>query len=239
MKFITTGVKGLDNILGGGYADNSLTLLTGGPGTGKSILGLQYLYEGLKRKENVMFISFEDDGDIITQQSKNFGWDFEKYIKTGQLKILTFYLPSTHVVHVIDTINKEVKSHKPKRIVLDSISVLSLFAEIAAGIELSQALNLKLDQVKLSEEVLTIGAVMGLLSKIKSYDNTSLIIAEIPEGKQALSRDSYTEFICDGVIKLKRDELTGKREMSVIKMRLGNHKLTPTKFTIEKDGIKI
>ncbi len=239
MKYISTGVKGLDKIIGGGYADNSLTLITGGPGTGKTILGLQYLYEGLKNKENVMYISFEEDRDVIIQQSNNFGWNFNKYLEKGQLKILNFYMPTTHVIEVIDRINKEIKSQKPKRIILDSISVLSLFAEVAAGIELSEALNLKLDQVKLSEEVLTIGAVMGLLSKIKSYDNTSLIIAEIPEGRQALSRDSYTEFICDGVIKLKRDENSGKRELSVIKMRLGDHKLTPTKFTIDKKGIKI
>lgn len=239
MKYISTGIKGFDKLLGGGYADNSATLITGGPGTGKSIMALQYLYEGLTKQEHVMFISFEEDREVIIQQSKSFGWDFDKYLKNGQLKILTFYMPSTHVIHVIEQIDKEIKTHKPKRVVLDSISVLSLFAEVAAGVELSQALDLKLDQLKLSEEVLTIGAVMGLFSKIKSYDNTSLIIAEIPEGKQALSRDSYTEFICDGVIKLKRDENTGKREMNIIKMRLGDHKLTPIKFIIDKKGIKL
>ncbi len=239
MKFISTGVNGFDKVLGGGYAEKSLTLISGGPGTGKTILGLQYLYEGLKKKEKVMLISFEEDKEVILEQAKNFGWDLEKYLKNSQLEILTFDMPSTHVVQVVEKISKEVRTHKPKRIVLDSISVLSLFAEVAAGVELANSLDLNLDQLKLSEGVLTIGAVMGLLSKIKQYDNTSLIIAEIPEGQKMLSRDSYTEFICDGVIKLEKNEKTGKREITIVKMRTANHKLTPFKFIMGKKGINI
>ncbi|MFA5382664.1 MAG: ATPase domain-containing protein [Candidatus Micrarchaeia archaeon] len=239
MKFISSGIKNFDKCLGGGYVNNSATLITGGPGTGKSILGLQFLYDGLKNKEKVLLISFEENKDVIMEQSNNFGWEFEKYIKNDQLKIINFDMPSTHVVHVIESISKEVKTHNPKRIVLDSLSVLSLFAEVAAGLELAHLLNVNLDQLKLSQEVLTIGAVMGLLSKIKKYDNTSLIIAEIPQGKNNLSRDSFTEFICDGVIKLVKDENTGKRHLNIIKNRTADHTLTPVSFSIDKKGIEL
>lgn len=238
-KVVSTGINGLDKVLGGGYPDDTLTLITGGPGTGKSIMGMQYLYNGLKKGDKGLYISFEEDKNIILKQAKGFGWDFEKFEKKGNLKIITFDMSKTHVVHVVEEITKVVKDFRPKRLVLDSVSVLSLFAEVAAGVELAQALSLDLEQLKLSEDVLTIGAVMGLLSRIKSYDNTSLIIAEIPEGKKVLSRDSYTEFICDGVIKLEKNEKTGKREMTVVKMRTSNHRLTPFAFKIGKNGISI
>ena len=57
---VTTGLKGLDSAIGGGLPKNSVVLLSGGPGTGKTLVGLKYLLEGAKKKEKVCYISLNE-----------------------------------------------------------------------------------------------------------------------------------------------------------------------------------
>ncbi len=235
---VSTGVKGLDKILGGGFPDKEVILVTGGPGTGKSILGLQYIAEGLKKGERCMYVSFEENRDIVLRQANQMGWNFEKYEAKGLLKMMNYNLSKKHVVDVILEIEREAKRFKPNRLTIDSLSVLSLYAEIAAGAEIARTMRIP-KEINYSKEVITIGAIMGLMTRLKMMDATVLVVTELPEGAVGLTRDTFSEFLSDGIIKLERDIRTGKRYLIVLKMRLANADVKPHQFRITDNGIKL
>ena len=89
---ILSGIKGLDALVGGGFVKGSLLLLLGPPGTGKSTLAYQFIYEGLKGEEPCIVVSTVSTPEAIKDWLKNsYGWDYEKYEAKGLLKIIDFF----------------------------------------------------------------------------------------------------------------------------------------------------
>ena len=92
IELIKTGTKGLDNVLKGGLRKNSSLLITGAPGTGKTIMALQFIYYGAKTyNEDGIFISTEESLTDLRNYAKNFGMDLEELEKKG--KIFLFEKP--------------------------------------------------------------------------------------------------------------------------------------------------
>ncbi|MSP39026.1 MAG: DUF2075 domain-containing protein [Deltaproteobacteria bacterium] len=85
---VPTGIVGLDPLIEGGFPKGRSILVTGEPGTGKSIFALQFLYEGLKRGENSVWITADETPMDIIAQAASLGWDFEPLIQNRQLAIL-------------------------------------------------------------------------------------------------------------------------------------------------------
>lgn len=85
---VPTGIVGLDPLIEGGFPKGRSILVTGEPGTGKSIFALQFLYEGLKRGENGVWITADETPMDIIAQAASLGWDFEPLIQNRQLAIL-------------------------------------------------------------------------------------------------------------------------------------------------------
>ena len=75
---VSTGVAGLDKLLDGGIPEQSVVLLSGSAGVGKTIFSLQFLADGVKRKESCLFLTFEQSERKIYDQASRFGLDFEK-----------------------------------------------------------------------------------------------------------------------------------------------------------------
>src|SRR5215211_5370387 len=71
---LSTGIAGLDDILGGGLPPDRLYLIQGDPGTGKTTLALQFLLEGLKRGEKVLFITLSETQDELAAVARSHGW---------------------------------------------------------------------------------------------------------------------------------------------------------------------
>ena len=83
-EFIKTGVRGLDIILKGGLRKNSSLLITGAPGTGKTIMSMQFIYYGAKDyNENGIYIASEDNLPDLRKNAKNLGMDLEEMEKKG------------------------------------------------------------------------------------------------------------------------------------------------------------
>src|SRR3989344_2057022 len=84
-----TGIKGFDNICQGRFVRNSVHTLLGGPGAGKTIFLLQFLYNGATEfNENGMYISFEPDPVEVYKDGFMFGWDFQKLDGQGKVKFM-------------------------------------------------------------------------------------------------------------------------------------------------------
>ncbi len=85
---VPTRISGLDNILAGGVPKGALTLLRGGPGTGKTMLGLEFVYRGALAGRPGVFLSFEERETALRRYAQNLGWDLESLEKQGLLILI-------------------------------------------------------------------------------------------------------------------------------------------------------
>ena len=88
MERVKTGIPGFDEILDGGIPVRNVVLLAGGPGTGKSILGQQFLHSGLANGEPGVFVALEEHPVQVRVNAHRFGWDFKKFEEEGLLAIV-------------------------------------------------------------------------------------------------------------------------------------------------------
>ena len=138
-RFLSTGVAGLDTILGGGLTSDRLFLIEGEPGTGKTTLALQFLQEGVRRGESVIYITLAETRVELESVAQSHGWSMdgihvEDIIPSENIlhpdQQFTIFHPSEIEMglttqRILDTIEK----YKPSRVVLDSLSELQLLAE--------------------------------------------------------------------------------------------------------------
>jgi KaiC/GvpD/RAD55 family RecA-like ATPase len=137
-----TGISGLDEILGGGFPQGRVLLILGEPGAGKTILGSQYLMNGIEKfGENGLLVSMEENRNHYEWEMNQFGWDFagaEKQGKfsfvdaspiraiPGEVKIgkLTIGRQDFSLLSLLELVRNNAKAINAKRIVVDPVSLL-------------------------------------------------------------------------------------------------------------------
>ncbi|MFP3908911.1 MAG: RAD55 family ATPase [Halobacteriota archaeon] len=122
---IQTGILGLDDLLGGGYRQNTVNVVLGSTGTGKTILALQYLLEGIEKGDKAIFISFDMDELDIVDAVSGLGWkNVGEYIQNNQLIINKFYVEN--ITYLNDDLFNfiETASDGNTRIAIDSFTPL-------------------------------------------------------------------------------------------------------------------
>ena len=221
---VKTGVDGLDKLIEGGFPKGHCILLSGAPGTGKTIFGVQYIYEGAKNGEKGLYITFTEDIDDISLQASVFGLDLQKLIKNGSLKLLHIDIEKFDIKDIIS----EVKKGKYQRLVIDSLSAIISHPVALEDVDISYVLRDRLDRLlpsPLHMEVATRLLVNKIVSEIKGLDCTSIIISELVEGVGGLSRDTVSEFLVDGVITLQyvMVGIESSRNLMIRKMRATAH----------------
>lgn len=215
---VSSGISGLDKIMGGGFVKNSVNLVTGATGTGKTIFGLQYIWHGLENGENGVYITLEQEPEEIFADVEFFGWDFQKYIKNR--KCIIEYLSSWELEDLPLKVYDRIKSIKAKRFVLDPLSLVCS----------------ELEPARLRTEI------SEFLTGLKHTGATNLLICEIPEDSKALSTFGVEEFIVDGIIILNYLEFVHEgspRSLIVRKMRRTEHGSDVYPMKITKKGISI
>jgi len=137
---VSTGVTGLDDIVGGGLPPDRLYLVQGEPGTGKTTLALQYLLDGARHGETVLFITLSETADELRAVAASHGWDlsgisvFElsaaQQNRTAEQNTL-FHPSEVELNEVTQVLLDEVERLQPTRVVLDSLSEMRLLAQNA------------------------------------------------------------------------------------------------------------
>jgi len=128
---ITTNIAGLDEILQGGIPENRTTIISGGPGCGKSIFGIEFLYYGAKNGHPGIYVTFEERADAVRQNALTMGWDLEELEKQNLLFVMQANLdPKTMIsgdfslMGLFSIIEGKAKSMNCRRIVVDAIDIL-------------------------------------------------------------------------------------------------------------------
>jgi KaiC/GvpD/RAD55 family RecA-like ATPase len=133
IELTKTGIDGLDTILNGGIVKNSTTLISGNPGAGKSILGLQYIYNGVKMfDEKGIYLSFEENEEDIREAAESIGFeDWQDLVDDGQIKIFDkqVLLRENDFTSSLDLLLEDIQDDDYERMVLDSLTMFQLFFE--------------------------------------------------------------------------------------------------------------
>ncbi|MBR9677130.1 AAA family ATPase [Candidatus Woesearchaeota archaeon] len=228
MNKTKTGIKGFDDLLNGGIPTGSIVLVSGTPGTGKTIFGLEYLYRGALNDEKGLFITFEEPKSNIAEQAMQFGWDLEKLEKKNILHIQ--HISSKTITNAtLKEIVNFVKKEKIKRLVIDSISTL--------------ALSIPTIHNKVTE--ITDFAIKRFLHQfledLRDFaDTTTLLIGQTTSEKH-LSTDEVSEFIADGIIHILYESLGRDYSRSLIirKMRKVKNDEDIHPLEISKTGLTV
>jgi len=219
---VLTGIEELDRILGGGLPRGSITLLAGGPGTGKTITALQFLYNGaLKFSEKGVLVIFNENASALKQYMNSMGWDLSRLENEGLIKILDFItVEKIGLESLMDMIFDEASSFMPKRLVIDSLTALIMAME-------------KKEEVR---------AVLSIIQRLlRRLECTSIVITETPWGIESLG-SGVEEFVVDGIIKMELVPSKGelKRRLAVLKMRGSAHDTKYYQYYIvPNDGLVI
>ncbi len=242
-----TGIEGLDESLKGGIPQGNLVLISGGAGTGKTTLCLQFLVEGALKQQKSLYISTEQKNEEIFRQAEPYGWKIPELESKGLLKVM--YIDILKDENNVEKIKAELETYKPTRVVVDS---LSTFSEYTAVNEYSRQLLLKrggvaqraIDQIvpeNISEKVMTKRMLGTLINDLKKPGITTLVTSELPEKGERLSSDGISEFLADGVILLYYMEFgeIEERAMKVRKMRYTAHDSKALMYEMGQKGLEI
>ncbi|MFB6294826.1 MAG: RAD55 family ATPase [Candidatus Nanohaloarchaea archaeon] len=196
---VPTGVPGLDAQIAGGLPENSVTLVSGGAGTGKTIFCSQFLWHGLENDENCLFVTLEEEPDEIKADAEEFDWTFGDY-EDDQFKIL-YINPFKDSGGFADRIREEIDEIDADRVAIDSTSTMGMYSN---------------EPGKIRERLYSV------VRKLRGEQVTSVITSEVTDGVGSqLSRFGVEEFVADGVVKLTGFSLgdSNFRSLQVVKMR--------------------
>ena len=214
---VSTGLKGMDNMLGKGFPEKTVILLSGGPGTGKTLFSLNFLLEGARKKEKCCYVSLSESRDELVRACRGIGSlsDVDKYLgKTLAIE----YIPLGENITLKKFI--EIISNYPRldRLVIDNVNKLLIFAESTRAYRLN-----------LSE----------LVTQLKGMGCTLLVCETSDDNMDSGNNEAFE---CDGVVQLSFLDLEEKpmRTLMVHKLRYSSFEpRVPRELVIDRKSLRI
>ena len=218
------GIKGLDEMTCGGLLEGSANLVEGAPGTGKTTIAMEFIYNGITRfNEPGCIITFEEFPQQYYHDALQFGWDLKKLEAKGQLKII-FSDPETTLKEFEKVDGKFIKileEMKIKRLVVDSMTHFE---------------SLSMDEFHLRE------LERSFINSLKRENVTSILLRENDSLMGQVSQvTSKIPFIVDSYFILRYVEIDSAIEKAflILKMRGSNHQKDIRRFSITPTGIEV
>lgn len=248
-EYVPTGIAGLDDLLGGGYPRSRVILITGGPGSGKTLMTMQFLIDGVERfDERGVFVSLEESKYHLINEMRNYGWDLEKYEKKNQIAIVD--------ASPLRQISKEGEQQEVKesgreiKIRGAEFSIQALSTVIRSYVRVTRATRIVVDPItslslQFPENQQRRSAIIDLLDSLVSMGTTSLVTSEIGNqlGVSLTQREiPAEEYLCHGVIVLHNTHIAGRGIVSALeieKMRECKHDRQLHPYSITEKGFTV
>ncbi|MFA4647050.1 KaiC domain-containing protein [Pyrococcus kukulkanii] len=227
---VKTGIPGMDEILHGGIPERNVVLLSGGPGTGKTIFSQQFLWNGLQMGEPGIYVALEEHPVQVRQNMAQFGWDVRKYEEEGLFAMVDAFTAGIgkskeyekYIVHdltdireFIEVLRQAIRDINAKRVVVDSVTTLYI-----------------------NKPAMARSIILQLKRVLAGTGCTSIFVSQISVGERGFGGPGVEHGV-DGIIRLDLDEIDGelKRSLIVWKMRGTSHSMRRHPFDITDKGI--
>ena len=231
MNRAPTGIENLDRRLQGGYPQGEAILFTGEAGTGKTIFGMQFLYQACRDGKKCMMIATEETPEKIQVHSGLLGMDLEPYVSNGQLSIVRMLEMRAENRMIVDENGDNIYFH------MDDLH--NLASLIADDVEVIVVDNL--GTFAMGSETREFRDKLETLTFLLSRQNRTTVIIMDEAAHQFTHR--IAEYSTYGTVKLmvKENPYTGKMErfMYIPKMRGTNISLDPINYEITEKGINL
>jgi circadian clock protein KaiC len=216
---IQTGITELDKMTGGGVYQDSIILINGATGTGKTLIASHFVSAAENNEKTILF-AFEESYEQIIRNTNSWGFNFEAMVDSGLLQIKSIYPEATTLEDHLEILKETVETHKPARIVVDSLTALERIAGPIGFREFSVQLISYIKQAEIS----------GMFTSTTStlWGSTSIT-------------EKHISTLTDTIILLRYLEYYGetKRGISVLKMRGSAHDKNIREFYIDGKGMHI
>jgi KaiC/GvpD/RAD55 family RecA-like ATPase len=219
MDKVSFDIPGMDDVLRGGVLRNSSVLLTGGPGTGKSIFGFQFIYNGAKKNIPGLYITSEQSVGGLKASFSELGWDMDDYESKGLITIIEQSVTSGKMLSLEAPLSL-IKKKKIQRVVLDSLTLFEFV--YSKGTEFRKG-------------------IISFLKQMKESGVTLLVISE----RDITDIDAFLykpeDYLFDGMIVMSkiRKGSSFERILHVVKMRGQEHSIDIYPFSVGKGGIRV
>ncbi len=220
---VSTGVHELDEIMGGGVPEGDSLLVAGPSGAGKTVLGMQFIHEGVQHGEPGIVAMFEELPDEYIERAAKFGIDFAKARKNGTLKFIYLRPLDLSVDETLHEIVSTVREVGCKRLVIDSL----------VGFELALAPAFRTDFRE------SLYRMIGALTRMGV---TILSTVEIEEDFTSMSLSNFTvSFLADDILRMRYVSINGqlRKMLMVVKMRRTAHGIDMWEYRITPQGLCI
>jgi len=219
-KRIHSGNSELDGLCGGGFFRDSVILVSGATGTGKTLMVTEFMSGGVEKGERCLILAFEESREQLFRNAGGWGHDFAELEKSGRMKVVCVYPEAMSVEDHLIQMKAVIEEFKPDRLAVDSLSAIE-----------------RITTPKSFREF-----VIGLTSFVKQREMAALFTATTATltGGSAVT-DAHISTITDSIILMRYVELHGemRRGLTVLKMRGSPHDKEIREFTIDANGMHI
>ena len=217
VRRLSLGNATLDEMCGGGIFSDSIALVLGPSGAGKTLTALHFLDAGCRQGERTVFYTFDESSAQVARNAAAWGFDLEGPERDGTLKIVARYPDRLGLEDLLIDIGRELGERQPVRIVLDSLSVLE---RVSSGKSFREF-------------------VVGLRSLVKAHAVATLCTYDHGVGPDR-ARPQFSTMV-DAIVELGFVEVSGvvRRWLTVVKLRGSRHDLAIREYRIGDDGMTL
>ncbi len=217
---ISMGNLKLDKMAGGGIFRDSIFLVSGPTGGGKTLMSTTFTAEGCRKGERVLLLAYEESREQLLRNAQSWGLDFRKWEEDGSLKIICQYPEAMGLEDHLLMIRREIERFNPTRMVMDSISAMERVSTVRNFREF----------------------VIAMTSFLKESRVCSMFTSTTPQlsGGESVT-EAHISTITDVIMLLRYVEINGllRRGVAIIKMRGSQHDKQIREFVIDNKGLHI
>lgn len=217
---ITSGNEEVDRMCGGGFFGNSIILISGATGTGKTLIATDFIAAGIAEGKRCLLFAFDETQEQIYRNARGWGKDFSTMTQSENLKIICLKPEVNTLENHFLQIKEMIEDFQPERVVVDSLSSLERISTVKGFRELIIAIT----------SVIKLQGIAAIFTS-----NTTTI-----SGGASITEELIST-VSDSIIWLRYVEIDGQilRGIAVMKMRASHHEKDIRKFSIDGEGMHI